>query len=137
MERPPDEDGRAFVRAVLIREEHPRMLRQVDDGEIAVVVGVGKVKRKTARRLEPLDARHVAVARQKADAGVAALVPEPWEVRVGQLRLKRHREVGDDDEGLRERHVVDERNVRQVDSRLGRGAPVAVDRDVANGWNGS
>ena len=48
------------------------------------------------------------------------------------LRLKGHREVGNDDEGLRERHVVDERNVRQVDPRLGRGAPVAVDRDIAD-----
>jgi hypothetical protein len=27
---------------------------------------------------------------------------------------------------------VDERNVRQLDARLGRGAPVAVDRDVAD-----
>ena len=48
------------------------------------------------------------------------------------LRLKGHREVGDDDEGLRERHVVNERNVRQVDPRLGRGAPVAVDRGIAD-----
>ena len=32
-----------------------------------------------------------------------------------------------------ERHVVDERNVRQFDPRFGRGAPVAVDRDVADG----
>ena len=43
MKRPTDQDGRAFVGAVLIGEEHPRMLRQVDDGEIAVVVGVGEV----------------------------------------------------------------------------------------------
>src|SRR5262245_19721078 len=48
------------------------------------------------------------------------------------LRLQGHGEVGGDDEGLRERHVVDERNVRQVDPRLGRGAPVAVDRDIAD-----
>lgn len=112
MERPPDQDGRAFVRAVLIGEEHPRMLRQIDDGEIAVVVGVGEVKREAARRFEPLDARHVAAARQQPDPGGPAIVPEPREVRVRKLRLKRHREVGDDDEGLRERHIVDQRNVR-------------------------
>jgi hypothetical protein len=34
--------GRAFVGAVLIGEKHPRMLRQVDDGEIAVVVALAK-----------------------------------------------------------------------------------------------
>src|SRR5262249_4897410 len=84
------------------------------------------------RRFEPLNARHVAVARQKADARVAALVPEPRERGVGMFRLKRHREVGDDDEGLREGHIVDERNVRQVDPGFGRGAAIRVDRDIAN-----
>jgi hypothetical protein len=108
------------------------MPRQVDDGAIAVVVRVGEVKGEAARRFEPLDARRIAVAGQKADAGVPAFVSEPREGRVGMLRLKGHREVGDDDEGLRERHVVDQRNVWQVDPRLGRGAPVAVDRDVAD-----
>ena len=44
------------------------MPRQVDDGEIAVVVGVGEVEGEAARRLEPLDVGRVAVARQQADA---------------------------------------------------------------------
>ena len=108
------------------------MPRKVDDGEIAIVVGIGEVKDEAARRFEPLDTRHVAVARQKGDARVATLVPEPRERRVGMFRLKSHREVGDDDEGLRERHIVDERYVRQVDPGLGRGAAIRVDRDIAN-----
>src|SRR5262249_29660761 len=48
------------------------------------------------------------------------------------LRLKRHGEVGDDNEGLRERGVVNQRNVRQVDSRFGLSTPVGVNRDVAH-----
>ena len=108
------------------------MLGQIDDRPIAVVVGVGEVEGEAARRLEPLDARGVAVARQETDARVAALVPEPREVRVGVLRLEGHGEVGDDDERPRERHVVDQRDVRQVDARPGRGAPGSVDRDVAD-----
>jgi hypothetical protein len=31
------------------------MLRQVDDGEIAIVVGVGEVEREAAGRFTPLD----------------------------------------------------------------------------------
>jgi hypothetical protein len=44
------------------------MLGQVDDGEIPVVVGIGEVESEAARRFEPLDARGIAVARQKTDA---------------------------------------------------------------------
>ena len=44
------------------------MPRQVDDGEIARVVGVGEVKGEAARRFEPLDVSGIAVARQEADA---------------------------------------------------------------------
>ncbi len=57
MERPPHQDGRAFIGSVLIGEKHAPMPRQVDDGEITVVVGVGEVKGEAARRFEPLDAR--------------------------------------------------------------------------------
>ena len=108
------------------------MFHQVDDCKISVVVGVGKVNGEATRRFEPLYAGYIAVARQQSDARVPPLVPEPREVGMGMLRLKGHGKVGDDDEGLREGHVMDEWNVRQVNPRLGGGTPVAVDGDISN-----
>ena len=44
------------------------MLGEVDDGEIAFVIGVGEMKSVAAWRLEPLQPGDIAVAGQEADA---------------------------------------------------------------------